>query len=137
MDHIHQSQCKPLAPHDALLKLTAQTFPVEYLLGNSIIDLQMLQININALLISWDIQDCLALWQNEIKKPKSKNENRKSKNENRKTKGKNQKSTNKFLDKIEKRKSKVENRKTKIENRKTKIEIFFRVAEPVKIQFFL
>ena len=80
----------------------------------------------------------IPLWQNEIKKPKSKNENRKSKNENRKTKnenrktkGKNQKSTNKFLDKIEKRKSKVENRKTKIENRKTKIEIFFRVAEPV------
>ena len=71
-----------------------------------------------------------ALWQNEIKKPKSKNENRKSKNENRKTKnenrktkGKNQKSTNKFLDKIEKRKSKVE-------NRKTKIEIFFSDSAP-------
>ena len=58
-----------------------------------------------------------ALWQNEIKKAKSKNENRK-------TKGKIQKSTNKFLDKIEKRKSKVE-------NRKTKIEIFFRDSEPV------
>ena len=51
----------------------------------------------------------IPLWQNEIKKAKSKNENRKTKNENRKTKGKIQKSTNKFIDKIEKRKSKNEN----------------------------
>ena len=43
-----------------------------------------------------------------------------------------------------KKKSKIENRKksqpiakSKIEKRKTKIEIFFRVAEPVKIQLFI
>ena len=49
-------------------------------------------------------------------KTKSKNENRKTKNENRKTK--------------------IEKRKSKIEKRKSKNEIFFRVAEPVKIQLF-
>ena len=60
------------------------------------------------------------LWQNEIKKAKSKNENRK-------TKGKNQKSTNKFLDK-----SKNENRKSKNENRKSK---FFSESPNQSISF--
>ena len=37
---------------------------------------------------------------------------------------------------VENRKTKIEKRKSKNENRKSKIEFFFRVAEPVKIQFF-
>ena len=36
-----------------------------------------------------------------------------------------------------KAKSKIQKRKSKSENPKAKSEIFFRVAEPVKIQFFL